>query len=161
MFVLSVIVVVLLVGVLLLIPLGFREGDKPGDALPLAVEPCLRPRGATVEVINPGPVPVLVGLSLRRPRLRLRLEGGTYASLRTRRTTPDLLPGQQTVVGVVRPGDTESFIVPAADSLSVRAELVLVLGQANRLRSIHRSVRLPVLEVGRPARRAAEKAVRA
>ena len=144
----GVVVVVLLVGVLLLIPLGFRAGDKSGDALLLGVEPCLRPRGTTVELTNPGPVPVLVGMSLRRPGLRLRLEGAAYVRLRTRKTTSDLLPGQQAILGVLRPGETGPFVVPAPPRLEGRAELVVVFGQAERLRSIHRSVRLPSPETG-------------
>jgi hypothetical protein len=148
MVVFSVIVIVLLIAVFVLIPLGFRAGDKPGDALLQRVEPCYR-RGATVEVRNPGSETVLIGVSLRRVGFRLRLEGGTYVRLRTRKTTPDLLPRQQDVIGVVEANERETFVVPANANLGPRTELVVVFGQARRLRSIHRSVRLSPLELRR------------
>lgn len=148
----GVVLIVLLVGVLLLIPLGFREGDKPGDALVLGAVPHPCPRGVSVEVTNRGHVPLLIGMSLRRPGLRLRLEGGAYARLRTRGTTPDLLPERQAFIGVLHPGEREMFVVVASANVGRRAELVVVCGQPDRLRSIHRSVSLTPLEPGYPAR---------
>jgi hypothetical protein len=158
MLVFSALVVILLIAALALIPIGLREGDRAGDALPVSIEPSLLPRGIEVAVTNPGNAPVLLGLSLKRPGLRLRLESGTYARLRTRRTSPDLLPAQQAVIGVVAPGEQETFIVPAPPRLRTTAELVVVLGGEQRLRSIHRLVRLPsidIYELPRPAERTA------
>lgn len=151
MIVFSVALTLLLVCVLMLIPLGLRAGDKPGDALLLAVEPQAAPRGASVTITNPGEVAVIVGLSLRRRGVRLRLEGESYTRLRTSRTAPELLPASQAAVGVVTPDEPAIFSVPADARLGRRAELVVVVGQRDRLRTIHRLVRLPEVEAPKPA----------
>jgi hypothetical protein len=151
MVVISVVVPLLLVAALLLIPFGFREGDQSGDALVKRLESCAWPRGVLVTMTNPSSSTALVGMSLRRPGLRLRLEGGTYARLRSGRLTGDLLPSQQTTVGVVDPGEQATFVVPAELGLGIRAELVLVVGQRGRLRSLHRAVKLPALETNQAA----------
>jgi hypothetical protein len=142
--VLSVVALLLLVGVIALIPLGLRVGDQPRDVLLLDVAPRIAPRGATVTVTNPGGIPVILGMSLRRAGPRLRLEGGTYVRVRTGRTTSDLRPDQQTQIAVVGPGETETFVVSAGGHVPRRAELVAVVGQAKRLRTIHRRVVLPL-----------------
>lgn len=143
----AVALAVALLGVLLaLIPLGLRAGDKPGDTLLLKVRPCSRPRGVIAELINPGPAHVLIGMSMRRPSFRLWLEAGTYVRPRARKLTPDLMAGRQDTIGGLRPHERDTFVVPAPAGLGPRAELVLVVGQTGRLRSIHRSVRLPPLE---------------
>jgi hypothetical protein len=147
MVALAVAAVLLLVGVLPLILLGLREGDKRGDGLVERIEPCVPPRSVTVTVRNPALVPLLVGLSLRRRGLRLRLEGGSYARLRSGRLTADLLPSRQDVVGVVDPDEEATFLVPAEIGLGSHAELVLVMGQRDRLRSVHLAVKLSALEM--------------
>jgi hypothetical protein len=146
----AVILVVLLVAVLLLIPFGFHAGDRPGDARLLGVEPVPIPRGVRVEVSNPSHMPVLIGISLRRRGWRAWLEGSSYARLRTRGTTADLLPTRQAVIGVLAPGQRETVMVPAGAALGPQAELVVVLGMPSRLRTVHRSVSLPSGEPGRP-----------
>lgn len=162
MIVLGVVVAVLLVGVLVLIPLGLREGEKPGDAVIVAIAPgrgrpgwscapATRSRVVKVTVRNPGALPLLVGMTLRRPRFRLHLETGTYVRLRTRRATADLLPSRQATVGVVRPNEDASFEVAANRRLGRRAELVVVMGQPGRLRTVHRAVELPAFESTAPA----------
>jgi hypothetical protein len=138
--VLSILALLLLAGVIALIPLGLRAGDGPSDVLLLDVEPRIAPRGATVTVSNRGASPVLLGLSVRRAGPRLRLEGGTYVRIRTGRTTSDLRADQQTLVGVLDAGETETYPVPAGVRVRRRAELVAVVGQHERLRSIHRLV---------------------
>jgi hypothetical protein len=121
MVVFSIVMVLLLIGVLLLVPVGLRAGDRAGDALLLGVEPNLVPRGTKVTLINRGEVPVIVGMSLRRCGLRLHLEGGSYVRVRTRRTDPDLMPERQAALGVVAAGETDTFVVPADTHLGERA----------------------------------------
>lgn len=137
-----VLVLLLLAGVFGLIRAGFRDGDVTGDTLVLDVEARSRPRGARATVSNPGREPVLVGLVLRRPGVRLRLDGGSYVKVRTAKISSELMPGRQATLGVVLPGEASSFVVPAPAGLGRKAELVAVVGQAGRLRTIHRMVRM-------------------
>lgn len=130
----------LLAGVILLIPRGFRAGDQPEDAVLLGVESLSAPRGAAVTMRNPGQAPVLVGMSLRRAGLRLRFEGPAYVRIRDGRTSSELLAGKQTCIGVLDAGETATFAVPAEAGTRRRAELVAVIGQTRRLRTIHRLV---------------------
>jgi hypothetical protein len=51
----SILALLALAGVITLIPLGLRAGDRPGEVLLLDVEPRIAPRGATVTVTNPRP----------------------------------------------------------------------------------------------------------
>jgi hypothetical protein len=157
----ALVVVLLLIGVLLLILFGLREGDKPGDGLIERIEACISPRSVSVTVRNPALFPLLVGLSLRRRGLRLRLEGGTYARLRSGRLTADLLPSRQTVVGIVDPDEEATFLVPAELGPGSHAELVVVFGQRDRLRSVHRAVKLPALEMNQPAPLSSARSIRA
>jgi hypothetical protein len=131
---------VLLAGVLLLIPLGLRVGNEPGDAVLLDVEPLTAPRGASVTVTNPGRFPVILGLSLRQAGFRFRLEGRCYVRIRNGHTTSDLLAGNQAWIGVLDAGETQALVVPAGAQIRRRAELVAVIGQERRLRTIHRLV---------------------
>ena len=133
-----------LIGVILLIPLGLRAGDRAGDALLLDVRARFAPRGATVTVTNPEGTAVLVGISLRRPGLRLHLEAGSYVNIMTGRTTSDLRADQQTQIVILAAGETQTVVVPAGPRVRRRAELVAVVGQSERLRSIHRLLVLPL-----------------
>lgn len=139
----SVLALLLLLGALALIPLGLRAGDRAGDALLLVVEPHVAPRGAAVTITNPDDAPVILGMSLRRAGIRLRLENGTYVRIRTGSTAPELRADKQARVAVLAAGETRSFVVPADPRLSRRGELVTVVGQDERLRTVHRLVELP------------------
>jgi hypothetical protein len=134
---------VLCAAVLSLIPLGLRAGDRHDEARLDEVAPETFPRGVRVTIDNPGHVPVLAGVSLRRPRLRLRLEGGSYVSIRSGRVTPDVLATGHVAVGVIPAGDRETLWVPADPGLGRWGELVVIVGQSQRLRAIHRLVMLP------------------
>ena len=139
----------LLVGVAALIPLGLRAGDRPGDALLLHVEPRTAPRGASVTVTNPGRAAVILGISLPRAGARLRLDGPSYVRIRTGSTRSELLADQHAWVGVLDADETRTFVVPADSQVRQRAELVAVIGQQRRLRTIHRLVLLaPASELG-------------
>jgi hypothetical protein len=140
--VISIAAGLLLGGVGCLIPLGFRLGDRPEEAWLPDPEPRAEPRGAQVTVFNPGDAPVLVGLSLRPRGLRVRLEGGSYVSSRSRSTTPDVLATTQGSVGVVAPGASETMMVTADTHLGAKAELVATIGQRQRLKVIHRQLTL-------------------
>jgi hypothetical protein len=128
-----------LAGVLALIPLGLRSGDEPGEVL-IQVAALGAPRGASVTVTNPGQAPVIVGMSLRRAGPRLRLEGPAYIRVRSGSTASELLAGRQACIGVIDAGETRAFVVPAEASIRRRAELVAVIGQRERLRTLHRLV---------------------
>src|SRR5690348_11231381 len=134
----------LLVGVATLIPLGLRAGDRPDEARLLAVSALAAPRGASVTVTNPGGVPVIVGMSLRRAGPRLRLNGPAYVRIRNGGTAPELLAGSQASNGGLPAGETQTFVVSADAQIRRRAELVAVIGQQERLRTLHRLVVLAV-----------------
>ena len=140
----SVIALLLLGGVITLIPLGLRAGDRPGDLVLLDAEPSTAPRGAMVTLTNPGATPVILGMSLRRAGPRLRLESGSYVRVMTGRTTAELRAQQHTSVAVLEGGETQTVVVPAGARVRRRAELVLVVGERDRLRTIHRLVVLPL-----------------
>lgn len=110
----------------------------------LDVEPSIAPRGAMVTLTNPGATPVILGMSLRRAGPRLRLESGSYVRVMTGRTTAELRAQQQTSVAVVEGGETQTVVVPAGVRVRRRAELVVVVGERDRLRTIHRPVVLPL-----------------
>jgi hypothetical protein len=135
--------VLVLAGVATLVPLGLRAGDRPDDAVLLDVAPRNAPPGARVTVTNPGAVPVVVGMSLRRAGARLRLEGGSYVRIRTGSTDAELRAEAQAQVGALDAGETRTFAVPAGPGDRRRAELVVVIGQTQRLRTLHRLVVLP------------------
>jgi hypothetical protein len=143
MIIFGVLTCLVFVGVIALIPFGLRPGDRPRDVLLLRAEPRIAPRGATVTVTNPGQGPVVLGMSLRRAGLRLRLEGRSYCRVRTGSTTADLRADHQTSIAVIDRGETETFVVPADARIPRRAELVVVVGQPERLRTIHRLLVLP------------------
>lgn len=153
--VLSGAVLISLAGLLWLAVVGVREGDGLDDALLVAVEPHPVPRGVRATIANPGALPVIVGLSLRRPGLRLRLEGGVYVRIASGGTTGELLPSHQTVMGALAPGQSATFVVPADPGLRRSAELAAVVGQRTRLRTIHRLVPLPAPAPRRQLREAA------
>jgi hypothetical protein len=130
----------LLCGVAALVPLGLRAGDRPGDALLLHVEAVTAPRGASVTVTNPGRAPVILGMSLRRAGARLRLEGPSYVRIRTGSVRSELLADKHAWVGVLGADETRTYVVPADARVRERAELVAVIGQQRRLRTVHRLV---------------------
>ena len=145
-----------LAGVIALIVLGLRAGDQPGEALLLDVAPLTAPRGALVTVRNPGKVPVIVAMSLRRAGPRLRLDGPAYARTRSGSTASELLAGRQTAVGLLDAGETQTFVVPAEAPIPRRAELVAVIGQRDRLRTLHRLVVLAEASGADPGRARAQ-----
>lgn len=137
------------VGALFLCEAGIRAGDRPGDAtvsaeIGNAEQPDGRYSVVIATVRNPGGMPVLAGLSVRRRGLLTGLDGGPRVTVPRRTTRARLLAGQQSVVGVAGPGETARWAVPVPAATRGRLQLVAVLGQAGRLRVIRLRVRGPV-----------------
>jgi hypothetical protein len=155
-------------GVLMLIAFGLRAGDRAGELRLVAVTPQLRTsatrggpvarRELAVRIANPGDATVLVGLSLRRRGLRLLLEGGAYVQVPTR-VRRDLLAGRQAAVGAVAPRRTATFVLSVDGARAGRAELVVIAGERERLRCIHRSVTLPRADTAADGLQSTERAV--
>lgn len=122
---------------------GLRAGDQVGDTTATAVEPDGSGQGVWVTLHNPGRRAVLLGASVRRRSLRLRWEAGYFVSLPRRTAREKLLAGQQAVVFAIGAGETQTMFVPLAAPTPQRAELVLAIGEAHRLRVVHRAVELP------------------
>jgi hypothetical protein len=141
---------------------GLRDGDRPSDATvraapartgpPGAGHPDGAPRSVLAWVHNPGPVPVLVGLSVHRSRRPGWLSPPLNARVPLRTGHPRFGPQAQQVVGVVAPGESEGWPV-AAPGRGRRGRLVAVIGQANgRLRVI--TLPVPLVPVPAPLARA-------
>ncbi|HEY2523194.1 MAG TPA: hypothetical protein VGJ19_23990 [Streptosporangiaceae bacterium] len=131
---------------------GLRDGDRPLDVTVRAApsraactgagHPEGAPRSVLAWVHNPGPVPVLVGLSVRRSHLPGWLVPGLNARVPLRTRQPRFGPGAQDTMGVVAPGESEGWPV-AAPATGRRGRLVAVIGQAGgRLRVITLAVPL-------------------
>ena len=156
---------------------GLRDGDRPLDATVQAApartgpggagpagagHPEGAPRSVLAWVHNPGPVPVLVGLSVGRSRRPGWLSPPLQARVPLRTGHPRFGPQAQPVVGVVAPGESEGWAV-TAPARGRRGRLVAVIGQADgRLRVITLPVSLATAPAvparaasqpgGRPAR---------
>lgn len=121
---------------------GLRAGDRPGDTTVGFIEVGGRGRGIWVTVHNPGPQAVLVGASVRRRSLRLQCEGGSFVTVPRRTSHRELLAGRHAAVSAVAAGDSERLLVPFTICGAKRAELVVAIGEADRLRVVHRLVEL-------------------
>lgn len=133
--------IVIGLGALLMVA-GQRAGDRGEEAVLTAVESDEYGDGVWVTVHNPGRQPVLVGASVRRPGLRLRWEAGHFVRVPRRTLSDRLLAGQHALVCAVAAGDSETLLVPRTPHLKRRAELVVAIGQTDRLRVMHRAVEL-------------------
>jgi hypothetical protein len=125
---------------------GFRSGDRPGDAtVTAALRSVPHPDGyqhvVRAAVRNPGSVPVLVGLSVYRSRVPAWLGAGMTVTVPRRTGRRRYLPGAQHTVGVVEPGESVCWPVPApgpalasapASAAGRRCHLVAVIGQSGR-----------------------------
>ena len=121
------------------------SGPRPGDATVTAVSPIVdRPGDRQTVVIaaiaNPGPTPVLVGLSLHRKPL----PGGRTRTMAVHRTARRRYhASRQTVVAAVPDGAVNRLSVPVPGRGS-RYRLVAVIGQPDgRLCVISAPVRIP------------------
>jgi hypothetical protein len=131
---------------------GFRAGDRPGDAtVTAALEWVPHPDGPRRVVVaavrNSGPGAVLAGLSAHRSRAPGWLGAGMTVTVPHCTGRARYGPGAQVTLGVVGPGETGHWPVPAPGrgGRGGRCHLVAVIGQAGgRLRVI----RLPVAPAG-------------
>lgn len=125
-----------------LFAIGVRNGDRLGDVTVGVAEPDDSGRGISFAVRNPGPQPVLVGASMRRRSLRLRGEAGQLVTVPRRTSRKKLLAGQHTVLCAIRASEAATVVVPFSRSTGRWAELVVVIGEPDRLRVVRRSVEL-------------------
>jgi hypothetical protein len=128
---------------LTVLDVGLREGDRPSDTTLSAIEPDPRGRVIWLTVHNPGGQAVLVGASVRRPSLRLLCEAGAFTSAPRRTSRRGLRAGKHAVVCAIDAGDTRTVLVPLQSGGGRKAELVVAIGEADRLRVLHRAVGLP------------------
>lgn len=133
---------------------GMRNGDRRHDAVVGLAEPDGSGRGIRFTVRNPASQPVLIGASVRRRSLRLRGEAGQFVSVPRSTLRDTLLAGQQAAVWAIAPGETQTLALALALSEPTprRGELVVVIGEPDRLRVVRQAVRLcPRLAGDRPA----------
>jgi|SRR5579875_2037406 len=119
---------------------GIRDGDRPGDASVEVMGPGDGEHGICFSVDNPSPQPVLIGASLRRRGLRLRAEGGRFVSMPRRTMQGQLLAGEHTTVYVIPAGETHMMTLASSRPVPRAAELVVAIGEPDRLRVEHRAV---------------------
>lgn len=160
---LSLVTVGTMVAVVLAGVKGLRDGDRPLDVTVRATPaPTTHPEGAPRSVLawmhNPGPVPVLVGLSVRRTRLPAWLTPGLNVRVPLRTSSRRFGPQAHDAVGVVTPGDEEGWSV-TAPATGRRGRLTAVIGQPDgRLRVITLGIPLgasqgtPLSTSARPSR---------
>jgi hypothetical protein len=98
-----------------LVVAGLRAGDHPGDASAAAVL-VPGPRPVIVATVrNPGDVPLLAGLTVRRRQwLAGWLDAGHTVRVPRRTARRKYLPGAQDTVGVVPAGEQAQFRVAAS-----------------------------------------------
>jgi hypothetical protein len=122
---------------------GLRVGDRVGDTTLTAIEPEADGRGIWLTVHNPGHQAVLLGASVRRRSLRLWCEAGCFVSVPRCTLREKLLAGQHALVCAIDAGATQTVRVPLSAATRRRVELVVAIGEAARLRVVHRAVELP------------------
>lgn len=137
--------VVTLTSGLVLYAQGVRNGSQAGDVtLHAATAAVAHPEGirhvAVATVHNPGPVGVMIGLSVRPARTPGWLTGPVHVRVPHRTARARLLAGQHLVVGVVDAGRTARWELPLPGRQAPRRLwVVLVAGQAGRrLRVVRR-----------------------
>jgi hypothetical protein len=134
--------VVMFAGAYSLFVIGIRNGDRIGDATVAAAHPDDHGRGISFTLHNPAAQPVLIGASLRHPRLRLLGQAGRSVTAPRRTLRGKLLARQHTVVWAIPAGQTQTVIVPFSRAPGRRAELVVAIGQPDRLRVMRQRVEL-------------------
>jgi hypothetical protein len=122
---------------------GLRVGDRVGDTTLTAIEPEDDGRGIWLTMHNPGHQAVLLGASVRPRSLRLWCEAGWFVSVPRRTRREKLLAGQHAVVCAIDAGATQTVRVPLSGATRRRVEVVVAIGEATRLRVVHRAVELP------------------
>jgi hypothetical protein len=139
-----------------LVTAGLRTGDRPGDSA-VAAELAPGPRPAIIATVrNPGDVPLMAGLTVRRRLLPGWLDGDLTVRVPRRTARRRYLAGAQDTVGAVPARGQAGFRLTARGAgpgARRRYRLTAVVGQAGgRLRVIS----VPVVsggpaQAGRPA----------
>ena len=94
-----------------LVAAGLRAGDRPGDAA-VAATLAPGPRPVIIATVrNPGDVPLVAGLVVRRQRLPGWLDPGLTVRVPRRTARRKFLAGAQDTVGVVPAGGQAEFRV--------------------------------------------------
>lgn len=120
---------------------GLRAGDQLGDTLISGVGLDGNGNvGFTVE--NPGDQAVVIGASVRPRSLRLRCEAGSFVSVPRGTSSDAFLAGRHDVVCAISPGERELVLTPVPRGIGRRGELVVAIGEPERLRVVHRAVEL-------------------
>jgi hypothetical protein len=120
---------------------GMRSGDRSGETMISGVQ--LRPdENVCFTVENPGSQAVVIGASVRRSSLRLRCEGGRFVSVPRVTTSDDLLAGRHAAIYAIPAGEQRRVLTPVPSGLGRRGELVVTIGEQERLRVVHRAVEL-------------------
>lgn len=123
-----------------LLAAGTRAGDRRGETIVTDVAAEVGTNLLSFTVHNPGERGVLLGASVRPRSVRLRLEAGSFVRVPRRTAHPGLLAGRHSHVGAVDALETQRVRVAFADDTPRRAELVVAVGEPDRLRLIHRAV---------------------
>ncbi len=125
-----------------LLSAGEREGDRPGDVTVTGVRADAAAAAISLVVHNPGVRPVIVGASLRRRGPRMRVEGRMYVTVPRDTTRDALLASRHTALTALEPKESRTLVVSAQAPIRRSAEVVIAVGQSDRLRVIHRAVEL-------------------
>jgi hypothetical protein len=115
---------------------GFRNGDRPGDAL-VTTAPEAGPAPATVLVRNPSGTPVLVGLTARAAFVPAWLTMPHDVSVPRWTLRGKFDPERCDCVGVVPAGGAAEFAVPAR-ARAYSAVLTIAIGQEGGRLRVHR-----------------------
>jgi hypothetical protein len=122
--------------------IGMRNGDRIGDATVGAAAADRSAGSVAFAVHNPGPQPVLIGASVRRRRLPLPGEAAKSVSVPRRTLRGKRLAARYTAVYVIPAGETQTLRVPFSGSRRRWAELVVAIGEPDRLRVVRQAVKL-------------------
>jgi hypothetical protein len=123
--------------------LGLRAGDRFGDAIVETVVPDRDAGVISFTVHNPGEHAVLVGASVRRRCPRMWFEAGSFVSVPRRTARRGLLASHHSLICAVDGQESHILRVPLSHRSPSRAELVIAIGELDRLRVIHRTVVIP------------------
>lgn len=119
-----------------------RNGDRVGDAWVGVADPDHSGGSVAVAIHNAGPQPVLIGASVRR-RLPLPGERVRSVSVPGRTLRGKLLASRYSAVYVIAAGEASMVTVPLPPSRRRRAELVVAIGEPDRLRLVRQAIKRP------------------
>jgi len=122
--------------------IGMRNGDRFGDAAVGEADSDDSGRYVSVAVRNPASQPVLIGASVRSRGRGLLGQPGQSVTVPRWTSRHELLAGQHTIVWAIPARETQTVTVPVSRSIGRRGELVVAIGEPDRLRLVRQAVRL-------------------